>query len=434
MAHASPTRTVEEHLGEILDLVTPLPAVTLPLAQCLGLTLGEDLAARIPAPPFTNSSMDGYAVRAADVAGASAEQPVTLPVAGDQPAGPTAASILAPGTAIRIMTGAPLPDGADAVVPVEQTDQPRGAAPLPAAVRVLAPVTTGAYVRHRGEGVPVGAAVMPAGTRLGPAALAAAGAVGYGELPVVRRPRLAVISTGDELAAPGEALGGGTIPDSNLAMLVALAVEWGAEVPMAERVGDDPDVLRGVLARAAEAADLVVTCGGISAGAFEVVRQALESPAVRFVQVAMQPGKPQGLGVLTGGVPVIALPGNPVSSFVGFRVYVRPALAALAGRDPHAETLPVQVTVAVPWRSPTGRRQYAPVRLEAPQRPGEPHLARPTHRLGSASHLVGSLHLAHALAVVPADVTQVEAGQTLPAIPLPPWSPELPEQVAPGQG
>lgn len=437
MAHPSPTRTVEEHLGEILDLVSPLPPVTLPLAECLGLSLHEDLAALLPAPPFTNSSMDGFAVRAADVAGASAQRPVELPVAGDQPAGPAAASTLAPGTAIRIMTGAPLPAGADAVVPVEQTDQPRGATPLPAAVRVLEPVTTGAYVRHRGEGVPVGAPVMPAGTRLGPAALAAAGAVGYGELSVVRRPRLAVVSTGDELAAPGEALGGGTIPDSNLSMLVALATEWGARVPVAERVGDDPDALRGVLARAVEVADLVVTCGGISAGAFEVVRQALESPAVRFVQVAMQPGKPQGLGRLTGGprgaVPVIALPGNPVSSFVGFRVLVRPALAALAGRDPHAETLTVQIKAVEAWGSPPGRRQYAPVRLEAPERPGEPFLARPTHRLGSASHLVGSLHLAHALAVVPPEVTRVEAGQTLPAIPLPPWSPELPEQVVPEQ-
>lgn len=435
MAHASPTRTVEEHLGEILELVTPLPPATLPLAECLGLTLHADLAARLPAPPFTNSSMDGFAVLAADVAGASAERPVLLPVAGDQPAGPSAAGVLAPGTAIRIMTGAPLPHGADAVVPVEQTDQPRGAAPLPEAVRVLEPVAAGAYVRHRGEGVPVGAAVMPAGTRLGPAALAAAGAVGYGELSVVRRPRLAVVSTGDELAAPGEALGGGTIPDSNLAMLVALAAEWGAEVPLAERVGDDPAALRAVLARAADVADLVVTCGGISAGAFEVVRQALESPEVRFVQVAMQPGKPQGLGVLPGGprgaVPVIALPGNPVSSFVGFRVLVRPALAVLAGRDPRAETLTVPVRAVEAWRSPTGRRQYAPVRLEAPERPGEPYPARPTHRLGSASHLVGSLHLAHALAVVPAEADRVEAGQALEAIPLPPWSPELPAQVVP---
>ncbi len=296
--------------------------------------------------------------------------------------------MLAPGTSIRIMTGAPLPDGADAVVPVEQTDQPPRRRALPATVRVREPVAVDAYVRHRGEGVPVGAPVMPAGTRLGPAALAAAGAVGYGELSVVRRPRLAVVSTGDELAAPGEALGGGTIPDSNLAMLVALAVEWGAEVPLAERVGDDPDVLRAVLARAAEAADLVVTCGGISAGAFEVVRQALESPQVRFVQVAMQPGKPQGLGVLTGGphgpVPVVALPGNPVSSFVGFRV-LRPPRAGGARRPRPArrDAHRCRSGRPRPWRSPTGRRQYAPVRLEVPERAGEPFLgpAHPPARL-----------------------------------------------------
>lgn len=434
MEHGTVTRTVEQHLDEVLDLVGALPPVTLPLSACLDRTLVGDLAAELPVPPFTNSSMDGFAVRAADVASASAERPVALPVTGDQPAGSAAARALAPGTAVRIMTGAPLPDGADAVVPVEQTDQPRGDTPVPATVRVLEPVAGGAYVRHRGEGLPVGAVVMPAGTRLGPAAIAAAAAVGHGALTVTPRPRLAVISTGDELTAPGESPAAGAIPDSNLAMLVALAGEWGADVPLAERVGDDPDTFDAVLRRAAEVADLVVTSGGISAGAFEVVRQSLESPAVRFVQVAMQPGRPQGVGVLPwsarGKVPVVALPGNPVSSFVSFRVFVQPALAALAGRDPRAETLTVDVVAAEPWRSPAGRRQYVPVRLEAPAGVDGPPLARRTHRLGSASHLVGSLHLAHALAVVPADATEVGAGQVLPALPIPPWSPTLPAPTA----
>ena len=205
------------------------------------------------------------------------------------------------------------------------------------------------------------------------------------------------MSTGDELDAPGGTPGLGTIPDSNLVMLTALVAQWGGEVALAVRVPDDPDALRSVMARAVASADLVVTSGGISAGAFEVVRQSLESPTVRFVQVAMQPGKPQGLGTLPGGprgdVVLIALPGNPVSSFVSFHVFVRPALERLAGRDPAAATARVRVRAAEAWPSPSGRRQYVPVRLDGA---GEPYEARLAHRLGSASHLVGSLHVAHA--------------------------------------
>ena len=409
-------RTVDDHRRELLGPVAALPPVTLPLASCRGLTLSADLVARVPVPPFTNSSMDGYAVRAADVAPADVDHPVELPVIGDCPAGAAAGVFLEPGSAIRIMTGAPLPAGADAVVPVEMTDQRLGPGETPRSVRIHQAVLKDAYVRFQGEAVSIGTSVLALGTVMTPAALAAAGAVGHGELSVVPRPRVAILSTGNELSVPGDVLRPGAIPDSNLVMLAALVEEWGGDVTLAERVSDNPPEFRAAIARAVDAADLVVTSGGISAGAFEVVRQSLDSPRVQFVSVAMQPGKPQGFGTLTRGsgedVPLIALPGNPVSSFVSFHVFVRPVLARLAGRDPLAETTTIEVRVVDGWRSPAGRRQYVPVRLEGPR---EPYDARPTHPLGSASHLVGSLHLAHALAVVPAHVTQVEAGESLSA-------------------
>ncbi len=426
METTHPTRTVEEHRDEVLGLLDPLPAVTLPLADCLGLTLARGLAARLPAPLFTNSSMDGYAVRAGDIASASADRPVALPVRGDVPAGAARHTVLEPGTAVRIMTGAPVPDGADTIVPVEMTDQHRGPHDLPATVRIHRALEPGTFVRRRGEAVEVGNDVMSAGAVVTPAALAAAAAVGYADLEVVPRPRVAIVSTGDELAAPGGTPGLGTIPDSNLVMLAALVRQWGGQVALAVRVPDDPDELRSVVSRAVTSADLVVTSGGISAGAFEVVRQSLESPTVRFVQVAMQPGKPQGFGTLPGGphgrVALIALPGNPVSSFVSFHVFVRPALERLAGRAPAAANDHLQIRAADAWASPSGRRQYVPVRIDGDE---EPYEARLAHRLGSASHLVGSLHLADALAIVPAHVTRVEVGSPLLALPLGPLGPRI---------
>lgn len=399
---------VEEHLAAVLAGVGPLPATEVALADALGLTLAADVAALLAVPPFTNSAMDGFAVRADDVA----LPPVTLRVAGESAAGPGDLPAVGPGQAVRVMTGGRLPPGADAVVPVELTDQPRGAAPLPDAVRIDQTVPPGRHVRRAGEDVAAGDPVLTAGTVLSAAALAALAAVGHGVVRVHRRPRVAVLATGAELVAAGEAPAPGQIPDSNSLMLAALARAWGAEVTVAGRVGDDPGAFEAALAAVAAGADAVLTTGGVSVGAYDVVRQARGE--LVFAEVAMQPGKPQGRGWVTTPdgrrVPVLAFPGNPVSGFVSFQVFARPLLARLAGRTEPARTR--AFVAAAGWTSVPGRRQYLPVALT------DDGTCRPSHALGSGSHLIASLHLADGLAIVGEDVTAVTAGQTVQVMEL----------------
>ena len=399
---------VEEHLAAILDGVEQLPARTVPIAGALGLVLAADLDARLAVPPFTNSAMDGYAVRAADVAGA----PVVLRVVGESAAGAGQVPGVGAGEAVRVMTGGRLPDGADAVVPVEATDQPRGAAPRPDLVEIREAVPPGRHLRRAGEDVAAGAPVLAAGTVLAPAGLAAAVSVGYGEVPVHPRPRVGVLATGEELVAPGDSPAPGQIPDSNSTMLAALATAWGAEVTAVARVGDDPAAFDDALTRAASTADVVLTTGGVSVGAYDVVRQSVAG--LIFAAVAMQPGKPQGRGHVTTDdgrrVPVLAFPGNPVSGFVSFLVFARPLLARLAGRPEGIQTTPRRA--ATGWSSVPGRRQYLPVVLAADG------TCRPSHALGSGSHLIASLHLADGLAIVGEDVTAVAAGDTVEVMEL----------------
>jgi molybdopterin molybdotransferase len=307
-----------------------------------------------------------------------------------------------PGEAARIMTGAPMPPGADAVVMVEDTDQEQGDVPLPESVAV-APVGPGKNVRFAGEDVAVGDLVLRAGERWTPAAAGAASSIGYAQVRLRRRPKVAVLATGTELVAPGEPIGFGQIPDSNSLLIAGLVERFGGEVVCARAVSDDVDDFRVALAEAAEA-DVIVTSGGVSVGAFEVVRQVVEGE-IEFVKVAMQPGKPQASGRLRAAdgreQALLALPGNPVSVFVSAWVYLRPLLAAFEGAEPvWAAT---RVPVAEGWKTPPGRRQYVPVVRT-------PDGVRPAHRLGSGSHLVASLHLAEALAMVPADVEQVLPG------------------------
>jgi molybdopterin molybdotransferase len=391
--------TVEQHLAAVLALATPpRPARSLPLTDCLGLVLARDVASLLAVPPFTNSAMDGYAVRAADIAAA----PVTLAVGGDIPAGPAAGLRLEPGTALRIMTGGALPEGADTVVPVELTDQPRGASPLPARVRITQAVPLGRHVRLAGDDVAVGARVLAAGAVVTPAALACAASTGHAALWVRPAPRVLVVATGAELVEPGVPPGPGQIPDSNSLLLAGLVRRCGAEIVRMVRVGDEVDELAAVLADLA-GIDLVLTTGGVSVGAFDVLRLL---PELGFAEVAMQPGKPQGLGLL-GGVPLLAFPGNPVSVFVSFLLFARPLLAVLAGGSPRSRLR--RVVAGAPWPSPPGRRQYLPARLE-----GE--VATPVHRLGSGSHLIASLPLADALVLVGEDITEVRVGDPLDAM------------------
>ncbi|WP_068403286.1 molybdopterin molybdotransferase MoeA [Kribbia dieselivorans] len=432
-------RSVDDQIARMMAVVEPLAIDVVPVEVSLGRVLAADVTAVLPVPPFDNSAMDGFALRFADVAGLP-DNALVLPVSGDVPAG-AASTALEPGTAQRVMTGAPLPAGADTVVPVEQTDQPAGPARLPTTIRLTERPMQGRHIRREGEDLQPGASVLVAGTRLGPAHIAAAVSTGHGEVAVYRRPRVAVISTGDELVAPGVALGPGQIPDSNGPQLAALAQEWGAVVTRVARVADTADEFGRVLRAALDEADLVITTGGVSVGAFEVVRQSLEglgradeAPAggdpsqsdstlaaragVEFTRVAMQPGKPQGFGRVADSrgrlVPLLALPGNPVSSFVSFHVLARPVLAVLAGLDPQAERRTVPVRVVHGWSSPAGKRQYIPLAVTR----GEAGLqASAAHRLGSGSHLIASLHLANCLGDVPPDVADVVPGDIVEVIP-----------------
>ena len=447
---------LEDYVTRVLEALSPLEGTHVALGEAHGRILAEDVTAAVPVPPWTNSAMDGYAVRAAETSGASPQAPVVLPVADDVPAG-AAPQPLVPGTAQRIMTGAMLPEGADAVVKVEDTDQAPGPHPLPERVEIRAEARPGLNVRRSGEDVRADDPVMAAGTRLSAAAVSALASVGLGSVPVAPRVRVAVVSTGAELRDAGEVLTPGTIPDSNGLLLAGLVAEHGADCVSVARSGDSAEELALVLSRAAAGADLIVTSGGVSAGAFDPLTMLAEAnrggdAPVRldFVKVAMQPGKPQGHGwVLTDDgrrAPIICLPGNPVSVLVSFTTIVAPALARLAGlgTEPTAggdggppKRPRLTARAAAAWRPPPGRRQHVPVRFTAPPAPsaatgdgsgdraeGSPGSkgglpwVTPTHRLGSGSHLVASLPAAQALAVVAAEVESVDVGDELPLIPL----------------
>jgi molybdopterin molybdotransferase len=352
-------RTVEEHQRVVAGLITAKPPVTLPLAETLGLALADDVVAPLSLPGFDNSAMDGYAVMADDIAAATPEQPVPLPVAEDIPAGRTDPLTLKPGTAHRIMTGAPVPAGATAVVPVEATD---GATDT-VSIRTSAPA--GQHIRRAGEDVTAGTTVLRAGQLLTPAALGLAAALGFGELKVIPRQRVLVMSTGSELVAPGTALQPGQIYESNAVMLAAAVRDAGAEVVAAPMTGDDVATFRDALTRHAGDADLIITSGGVSAGAYEVVKDSLAAagPAtsggsgeVDFVKVAMQPGMPQGAGSVNG-TPIITLPGNPVSALVSFEVFIRAPLRTamrLSNPDRPRRT----AVLAEDLTSPRGKRQF----------------------------------------------------------------------------
>ncbi|MFH5820989.1 gephyrin-like molybdotransferase Glp [Georgenia sp. AZ-5] len=417
--------TVEQHLDRVLAAVAPLAPRRLPLGEAQGCVLAEDVAATLAVPPFDNSAMDGYAVRAADVAAADEAAPVRLRVVADLPAGSAARPPVEPGTAVRIMTGAPVPPGADAVVPVEHTDQQAGPGALPATVQVRRPAARGAHVRSAGEDVPPGHVVLRAGTHLRARDLSAAASVGHGSLLVHPRVRVGVLSTGAELVPPGEEPGPGQIPDSNAVLVAGLVREAGAAAVPLGAVDDDPEALRTRLAHNLGRLDAVITTGGVSAGAYDVVKEVLAPLGeVGFDQVAMQPGKPQGFGVLAHphgelGVPIFCLPGNPVSVFVSFEVFVRPALQRMRALVAEAGPRPTLPAVAAAgWRCPPGRRQYMPVVVDAPGEDGEVRV-RPAAARGSGSHLVASLAAADALAVVEAGTAEVAPGDAVRVMMVP---------------
>jgi len=393
--------TVEDHLGRILAETQALGSETLPLAEAVGRCLTEPVLARNPVPPWTNSAMDGYAVRHEDVAAAGAGDPVGLKVVADIPAGSGRVPDLGPGETARIMTGAPVPPGADTVVPQELTDQGEGV------VRIFEAPAAGRHVRHAGEDRETGERIAGSGTVLTPETLASIASAGAGEVTVAVLPRVAVISTGDELVDPGDSLAPGQIPDSNGLLVSLIARESGASVST-DRAGDAPGELGRVIDRHAGESDVLVLTGGVSVGAFDPVKTLFEGgDSVRFDRVAMQPGKPQAFGRIGDAGPLVfGLPGNPVSAWVSFQMFVRPALRKMQGLDALVPD-PVPARAGEDWKTPEGRAQVIPVRINDTAAGRE---VRPAASGGSGSHLIASLAGADGYALVDAAVDAVRAG------------------------
>ena len=387
-------RTVEEHRRVVAGLITARPPAALPLADTLDLVLADDVVAPLSLPGFDNSAMDGYAVMADDIAAATPEQPVLLPVAEDIAAGRTDPLTLKPGTAHRIMTGAPLPADATAVVPVEATD---GATDT---VSIGANARAGQHIRRAGEDVTAGTTVLRAGQVVTPAVLGLAAALGLGELKVVPQQRVLVMSTGSELVAPGTPLRPGQIYESNAVMLAAAVRDAGAHVVAAPMTGDDVATFRDTLNRHAGDADLIITTGGVSAGAYEVVKDSLGGE-VDFAKVAMQPGMPQGAGSVNGR-PIITLPGNPVSALVSFEVFIRAPLRAAMGL-PTPDRPRCTAVLSEDLISPRGKRQFRRGVLDR-------DAGTVTSYGPPASHHLRWLASANCLLEIDEDVTEVAAG------------------------
>jgi molybdopterin molybdotransferase len=389
--------TVEQHLELVLAQCEPRAAVTVPLAAARGLVLAAPVLARHELPPFESAAMDGYAVRAQDVAEASPETPARLGVVADVAAGSQADPRLAAGEAARIMTGAVLPTDADAVVPLEQT---ASGALFPACgdVEVTRAVSRGAHVRPAGEEARRGDRVLSPGVVLTPRRLAAAAAAGHAELPVHPAPRVAVLATGDELVTPGLPLGRGQLAESNSTMLAGIVESGGGAVARADVLGDRPEALRARVAELEASVDVIVLTGGVGSGAYDVVRNAFRD-VLAFREVAMQPGRPQAFGRLPAGPLVFGLPGNPAAAAVAFEVFVRPALARLRGLG--AEQRTFEATAAQGWRGRADRRQYLPVVVAG-------DTVRPAG--AGRSHLVVALAGADGYAVVPLGVAEVRPG------------------------
>ncbi|AFR28406.1 gephyrin-like molybdotransferase Glp [Arthrobacter sp. Rue61a] len=396
-------RSVAAHRQAVVELLTGVSAdrgkLRLPLLEALGKALAVDVYAPLSLPPFDNSQMDGFAVRSADIPDGGAELRVAEPV----PAG-AAPAALKPGFAAPIMTGAVIPEGADAVVPIEKATP--NAFPDPAvgeAVVVLPSVAPGTYVRDSGSDIGKGELALVAGTRMGPAQLGLLAALGLTTVEVRKPWRVLLVTTGDEVVEPGKELTAGKIFDSNGTLLEASMRQAGLDVVRTGISDDDPSKLLAVLQRhtgpAEDRVDVIVTTGGVSKGAYEVVRQAMANQPVEFLPVAMQPGGPQGLGTVEG-VPFLGFPGNPVSCLVSFEMFLRPALSQVLGTPAQRPVLKARLAESL--TSPEGKHQVrrgtmgadGTVRMEG----------------GAGSHLVHALARANALVQIPGDVTELAEG------------------------
>lgn len=413
--------TVAEALARVLEGVRPLSMEKVPLTAALGRVLASAVRAEESLPPFANSAMDGYAVRAEDVATAGREQPVALDVAGDIAAGMAPEVVLSAGMAARIMTGAPLPEGADAVIPVEDTSEPwrDPERPLPEQIDIYRSVSPGDYVRYPGEDIEAGTEVLPARHVLRPQEIGVLASLGVGHVPVYRRPRVAVLSTGDELIAVDEPLQPGKIRNSNGYTQIAQVEALGAVAVSLGVARDTVADVREKLQSGLEAeVDLFVSSAGVSVGAYDVVKTVLESDGnVGFWRVRMRPGKPLAFGTYEG-VPYLGLPGNPVSALVSFERFARPAILKMAGHTAwERPRLPVTLLDAL---DSDGRETYA--RAIVSREADGSYVARVTGSQGS--HVMTSLVEANALVIMPEGEKELPAGSQAEAMMID-WPPSV---------
>jgi molybdopterin molybdotransferase len=389
---------IDEAQAAVLERAEGLAAETVELSRALGRVLAVDVASEAAVPPFDSTAMDGFAVRHADVQRASADEPARLVLAGESRAGRPSSGALAQGTAIAISTGAMLPEGADAVVALEQAERCDGR------VEVREQVREGANIRRAGDDMRAGQAVLAAGRALGPAELGVLASLGRAEIACVRRARVGVITTGDELVAPGERLAPGQIYNSNAFSVAALVRQCGAELASVTAVGDELLPTRAAIARALAEVDVVVLCGGVSVGEHDHVRRALAELGVRerFWGVAVKPGKPTWFGEREREL-VFGLPGNPVSAMVTFALFIAPALRALEGRAQVRRR--ASALLAHEYRKAAGRAHALRCRLRMGERGLEAESAGDT-----GSHVLTSMLGAQALALIPSGCEHVRAG------------------------
>jgi molybdopterin molybdotransferase len=397
-------RSVAEYLDLVLDSVSELPPMEMPISDVNGCVLAQDIYARWPLPSFDNSSMDGYAVIASDLVDACQSAPISLPVIDDIPAGFKSLETLRSGQAIRIMTGAPMPTGADSVIRVEDTD---GGSEV---VQIRAPIEVGSCIRHEGEDVQAGDLVLTQGTFIGPRQIALIAAVGHGVISVIPKPRVAVLATGSELVEPGTELKFGLISDSNSYLITAIANDSGATAYRLPPAQDDEDALIEILQDQVHRADLIITTGGVSMGAYDPVKSAfLKLGTAQFHKVAMQPGMPQGFGsVGEPAIPIITLPGNPVSAYISFETFIRPVIRKMRGLK-QLQRPQRSATLKGDLQSPMSKVQFARGRFVDK---GQVELVG----AGQGSHVLGGLAQADALIVIPVGVDSIASGEQVQVI------------------
>lgn len=412
--------TVAEAVSAVLAPLAVLPAEKVPLLEAVGRVLAEDVVAQDSLPPFPNSSMDGYAVQAADVTTATHTTSVTLRVVGELAAGVVPTITVEPGTAVRIMTGAPLPAGADAVVPVEETNETWRSKerPLPSHITIYKAVNPGDYVRYPGEDIQAGHAILQTGHLLRPQEIGILASLGFSQVFVIKRPKVGILATGDELIEVQEPLRPGKIRNSNGYTQAAQVITIGAiPVPLGIARDTEADVRAKLQAGLEAGVDLFISSAGVSVGAYDVVKAVLEQEGqIGFWRVRMRPGKPLAYGTYKG-IPYLGLPGNPVSAMVSFERFARAAILKMGGHT-QLERPKLTVTIQETLHS-DGRESY--IRAIVSKEGGK-YTAVTTGNQGS--HITTSLVKANAFLIVPEGVTHVAAGETITA-----WMINWPETV-----